>query len=579
MKNRFLKVLSFVMLFAVSFSFLVPSANAARVIKPAYDYKLIHQESPSLTMAPGEIRDIWMEVKNTGTATWSPPISATHEGFVFLGTGSVYDNEGRGKDYYSNVYYEGHDCGDPLNPGMSGCESWYSSNRPAEVSPVNIKPGYHARFQFKIKAPQNPGIYREYFTPVAEGITWMKDIGIYWEINVTREKSNSFDYRNMSISKNIEINENTTTVVSPEQQLVFDALKNNIDYKSFSGNVGLNIDFKFSPTLIAQSKQFIDEYNTQLKEMKIPLDLAAQSGRRFSFSMNSENKNIIIKNPSEQYSKDYVKSGVNLESRDSGGAVSKLFNSEVEYTGGPGDGTFIKINQFNLLDNYFNYANPGKWYQMETTPSCDNEFDCSSRSFNTDRETYDVYKSDTTTFLEYYSKAIARDLNHSGIILKNEGAENVGNENCEKISIELNKDNVNNYWDLVNETSYVDQYSIDQFKQGVDQYLAKSNITLWINPASKVIKKLSVNINTNKNEAFDEFSVGLTYVLNAYNDSNIVINMPTTYSNINELDLGTKLQEKISPVRAMAVRASAVARSWERKAVSGTKRIINYLSK
>ena len=56
---------------------------------------------------------------------------------------------------------------------------------------AEIIPGWHTRFQFIIKAPMTPGVYKAYFTPVVDGIEWMKDIGIYWEITVSGQSNNN----------------------------------------------------------------------------------------------------------------------------------------------------------------------------------------------------------------------------------------------------------------------------------------------------------------------------------------------------------------------------------------------------
>ena len=47
-----------------------------------------------------------------------------------------------------------------------------------------VAPGAVAHFDFYMSVPMgtNPGTYREYFQPVADGVTWMQDLGIYWDI-------------------------------------------------------------------------------------------------------------------------------------------------------------------------------------------------------------------------------------------------------------------------------------------------------------------------------------------------------------------------------------------------------------
>ena len=138
-------------------SFSAPKALAAA----NYDYQLITQSSYPATLAPGATTNVWIEVKNTGSATW--------QNNVRLGAGSAYGAANQQRDYSSEF----------------ANSDWLSANRPAAVSPAGIIPGWHARFQFNIKAPSTPGTYKAYFTPVTDGVTWMKDIGIYWQLTVS----------------------------------------------------------------------------------------------------------------------------------------------------------------------------------------------------------------------------------------------------------------------------------------------------------------------------------------------------------------------------------------------------------
>ncbi|MCX6809682.1 MAG: hypothetical protein NTZ65_02975, partial [Candidatus Berkelbacteria bacterium] len=49
----------------------------------------------------------------------------------------------------------------------------------------SVAPGGTGHFTFWMKNDNvSPGTHREYFRLVADGITWMEDYGIYWEINV-----------------------------------------------------------------------------------------------------------------------------------------------------------------------------------------------------------------------------------------------------------------------------------------------------------------------------------------------------------------------------------------------------------
>jgi len=152
------------MILGAMFAYSVPKTLAA----PAYDYELIHQSSYPSTLAPGETTNVWIEVKNTGSATWYNDVAPT----IRLGSGSAYGAANQQRDYDSEFY---------------DSASWLSMNRPVQMLHPEIRPGWHTRFQFNIKAPSTAGVYKAYFTPVADGLTWMKDIGIYWQLTVAGE--------------------------------------------------------------------------------------------------------------------------------------------------------------------------------------------------------------------------------------------------------------------------------------------------------------------------------------------------------------------------------------------------------
>lgn len=134
--------------------------NATRGLK--YSMSWVRQ-SPYPTMRLGDTTTIWVEVKNTGNVAWISDKSAVNaKGQMRLGTDRKPDRE-------SNFYK---------------ADSWISQNRTALMTPSVVRPGEVARFEVTLHANQN-GKYREYFRPVVEYITWLNDLGIYWDIMVT----------------------------------------------------------------------------------------------------------------------------------------------------------------------------------------------------------------------------------------------------------------------------------------------------------------------------------------------------------------------------------------------------------
>ena len=118
------------------------------------DYQALYlSQSPFLTVAPGEISNLWVEFKNLGPEIWDAS-------FFRLGTSRPLDRESSFR-----------------------AQDWLSSNRIAMI-PTQVLPGEVARFSFFIRAPETPGNFKEYFSLVADGVGWLPDIGLYWEIAV-----------------------------------------------------------------------------------------------------------------------------------------------------------------------------------------------------------------------------------------------------------------------------------------------------------------------------------------------------------------------------------------------------------
>jgi len=151
-----------------------------------YDFQYISQ-SDYPVLSPGESIILWVKIKNKGTATWT-------EDVVRLGTSNPRDR--------ISVFR-------PQDPRSN----WLSDNR-IKMDKNTVAPGEEVGFGFWITAPTEitPGIYREYFCPVADGITWMKDIGIYWDIIITTYES--YNLKDEDSNKTIEINKGDNIIVT-----------------------------------------------------------------------------------------------------------------------------------------------------------------------------------------------------------------------------------------------------------------------------------------------------------------------------------------------------------------------------
>lgn len=122
---------------------LPPTTGGGELI---YSADLVRQ-SPNITLQPRETATVWVEYRNTGTATWYQG----GDNPVRLGTNNKRDRR--------SVFYD---------------TSWIKNNRPVLVNKV-VLPGEIGRFEFTIKAPWRDGNYVEYFAPVAEWKTWISE--------------------------------------------------------------------------------------------------------------------------------------------------------------------------------------------------------------------------------------------------------------------------------------------------------------------------------------------------------------------------------------------------------------------
>lgn len=137
-----------------SFDVTAPSASGA--VAPsnasAESFGYVSQ-SPYISLTPGQSQQVWLEVKNTGNTIWSKSGSTP----IRLATSNPRDR---------------------ISP-------FINSNR-VLMDDGTVNPGQNTRFTFNITAPVTAGVYKEYFTLVHDGVAWMDDIGIYWQITVTK---------------------------------------------------------------------------------------------------------------------------------------------------------------------------------------------------------------------------------------------------------------------------------------------------------------------------------------------------------------------------------------------------------
>jgi thermitase len=129
-------------------------------LEEQYRHTFVSQNFHSKSVTRNEAIEFVVSVKNTGSITWQ-------QGVVNLGTD-------RGRDRVPGWIREG-----------SGPSGWLKDNR-IRMEQGSVAPGGTASFRFWMTTPPDKaaGTFREYFRLVADGITWMEDYGIYWDLTV-----------------------------------------------------------------------------------------------------------------------------------------------------------------------------------------------------------------------------------------------------------------------------------------------------------------------------------------------------------------------------------------------------------
>lgn len=135
---------------------------------PAYAYQYITQNAIA-ALAPGSQGILRLQLRNLG-----------HQPWVSNGATPVRLGADRPRDRSSGFYANG----EWLAPNRIHLTRNLSDPTKDIDSETTVMPGDVAEFEFEVTAPAIAGQYREYFTPVADGVTWMPDIGIYWLLQV-----------------------------------------------------------------------------------------------------------------------------------------------------------------------------------------------------------------------------------------------------------------------------------------------------------------------------------------------------------------------------------------------------------
>jgi hypothetical protein len=113
-------------------------------------------------LAPGQLVDLVVRLVNTGTRTWVRDVPGAE---VRLGSSAPLDNT---RDF---------DAGVLVAPIVG-------KTRLARHDEAVVEVGEVGTFTMRLRAPPQSGTYRAFVRPVADGVTWMEDQGIFIELSV-----------------------------------------------------------------------------------------------------------------------------------------------------------------------------------------------------------------------------------------------------------------------------------------------------------------------------------------------------------------------------------------------------------
>ncbi|HEX7259979.1 MAG TPA: hypothetical protein VF272_03540, partial [Candidatus Saccharimonadia bacterium] len=140
---------------------------AIKVVQPSYTWALSGQAAyvdSSKTvpvdlnnLSPGQTAWFVLRATNTGNVSWTN--TGAHP--VRLGTEGPKDRPSR--------YRVG---------------SWLAGHRPSALIESSVSPGQVGSFEFPIEVPPGGGVFLERFNLVAEGFTWMNDMGFNYHTRV-----------------------------------------------------------------------------------------------------------------------------------------------------------------------------------------------------------------------------------------------------------------------------------------------------------------------------------------------------------------------------------------------------------
>lgn len=155
----------------------------------------------------GEEFRVKVFMKNTGNMPWFAKNSACSGPKVSLGTDKEKDR--------NSIFFS------------AGSAGWEGANRVA-MDQMRVNPGEMASFTFSAKAGMKSAVYKEYFTPVVEGVAWIDSAQFNFDVIVGTPEERATDLRKKiqfaqrtgNVSEMIDLNAEKKVIVDLSDQTI-----------------------------------------------------------------------------------------------------------------------------------------------------------------------------------------------------------------------------------------------------------------------------------------------------------------------------------------------------------------------
>jgi len=141
----------------VAIAIALPSASAPAMAAPGDFHSQWIGQNPDPIVGVGTTTSHTIRFRNAGTATWQRGLFGAQVNLGIAG-----------------------DSGELFDQGLA--VSWLSPNRIATTAEEAVAPGGIGTFTFAVRSPSPPGRYRVPLRLVVDGVTWLDDEGVYFDL-------------------------------------------------------------------------------------------------------------------------------------------------------------------------------------------------------------------------------------------------------------------------------------------------------------------------------------------------------------------------------------------------------------